>query len=94
MRELWWEKTAFYMKNSVLALFGSYSPSIITDAWGDCTVVLLSVAVQYENSTAKFNHVKQLIPKFPLGKKRRNILFNPIVIIQFAAQKHYNSCFI
>lgn len=57
-------------------------------------LVLLSVAVQYEDSTAEFNHVKQLIPKFPLGKKRRNFLFNPVVIIQFAAQKQYNSCFI
>lgn len=56
-------------------------------------MVLLSVAVQYEDSTAKFSHVKQLIPKLPLGK-RRNFLFNPAVIIQFAAQKQYNSCFI
>lgn len=67
---------------------------MIADAWGGCTVEFLSVAVQYEDSTAKFNHVKQLIPKSLLGKKRRNFLFNSVVIIQFAAQKQYNSCFI
>lgn len=58
------------MKNSVLGLFASYSSSMIADARGGCTVEFLSVAVQYKDSTAKFNHVKQLIPKSPLGKKK------------------------
>lgn len=45
------------------------------------------------------NHVKQLIAKFPLragggGVWGADFLFYPAVIIQIAAQKQYNSCFI
>lgn len=59
------------------------------------SLLLCNMKIEQQSSS----HVKQLIAKFPLragggGVWGADFLFYPAVIIQIAAQKQYNSCFI